>query len=275
MTISASQRARLGAFMTAGAVCLAVLVAIPVGIRLADHQKSYYAFFEGESLSGLERGATVKFHGVPVGKVDKISYNPKDLLRVKITMLIQADFPMKQDMIAQTGDMGITGLKYVELLGGTNESPLLKPGSTIPTKKSMMATITGQAEVIAAKIEVLLNHLNAVSNPDSLAGIKKIVDNVASISDDTRKFLSVMRPDLEQVANSFQGIVLRVDSISKDVKTITGETSLTLGNGHMSTILQSIDSTTQALKHLSNDLSLIVKQSREDVMVSIDRKSVV
>jgi hypothetical protein len=132
-----------------------------------------------------------------------------------------------------------------------------------------MASITGQAEVIAAKIEILLNHLNAVSNPDSLAGIKQIVDNVASISEDTRKFLAVMRPDLEQVAHSFQGIVLRVDSISRDVKTITGETSQTLGNGHMSTILQSIDSTSLALKHLSNDLSLIVKQSREDVMVSM------
>jgi len=66
---------------------------------------------------------------------------------------------MKTDMYCQTGAMGITGLKYIEILGGTNESPLLKPESTIPTKQSMMASITGKAEVIVGKIEILLNHL--------------------------------------------------------------------------------------------------------------------
>ena len=43
---------------------------------------------------------------------------PSDnLSKVKVEMKIQQDFPMKVDMVATTGAMGIT-LKYVEIAGG-------------------------------------------------------------------------------------------------------------------------------------------------------------
>ncbi|OGS37651.1 MAG: hypothetical protein A2293_17205 [Elusimicrobia bacterium RIFOXYB2_FULL_49_7] len=270
MSITASQKARLGVFMVGGAVCLLLFIAIPIGFKLIDHQKVFWASFEGESLSGLEEGATVKFHGVPVGKVDRISYDPANLLKVKVKLKIQEDFPVKTDMFAQTGAMGITGLKYVELLGGTNEALPLKPGSDIPTKKSMMATITGKAEVIMGKIELLLNHLNAITEPDSLMGIKKIVDNTAMISDDAREFLAVLRPNVEKIAGSFQDVALRIDSISRDVKAITAETNQSIAGGKMGRILLSVDSAARSMQQLSVDLSLIVKQSREDIMVSME-----
>ncbi|OGJ85784.1 MAG: hypothetical protein A2268_13850 [Candidatus Raymondbacteria bacterium RifOxyA12_full_50_37] len=270
MSISKLQRARLGVFMIGGAVCLFFFIAIPIGFKLVDKQKTYWASFEGESLSGLEQGAILKFHGVPVGKVDRISYDPANLLRVKVTFKIQEDFPVKTDMVAQTGAMGITGLKYVELLGGTNEAPGLPPGSAIPTKKSMMTTITGQAEVIMGKIELLLNHLNAITDPDTLKGIKRIVDNTAAISEDARQFFAVMRPDFVTIAGSFQNIIARVDSISRDVKSITGETNRSFGSGNMGRILASIDSTAQFMQQLSQDISFIVKQSREDITVSME-----
>jgi len=252
MSITVLQKARLGSFMIIGLICLFFFIAIPVGFKLSASQKTFWANFEGESLSGLEQGAIVKFHGVPVGKVDHISYNPSDLLRVKVKLVIQDDFPMKTDMVAQTGSMGITGLKYVELLGGTNKAPLLKDGSDIPTKKSMMTTITGNAEVILAKVEVLLDHLNAITDPDTLKGLKTILDNTVAIS------------------GSFQDIVARIDGISRDVKSMTGEADRAFEDGKIGRILNSFDSTAQSMQQLSQDISLIVKQSREDIMVSME-----
>ncbi len=99
---------------------LALFIAIPLGIKLTDKYKKYIAYFQGESLSGLEQGSTVKFNGVPIGKVEKITYLPNDLSRVRVELKIQDDFPMKTDMIATTNAMGITGLKYIEVTGGTN-----------------------------------------------------------------------------------------------------------------------------------------------------------
>ena len=173
MSISRAQRARLGVFLIIGTVLLILFAVVPLGLKLSDKYNEYVAYFQGESLSGLEQGAVVKYSGVPIGKVERITYLPNDLSKVRVIMKLQADFPMKVDMVATTGAMGITGLKYVEITGGTNESELVKPGSEIPTKQSMISTITGKAGVIVGKVELLLNHLTQITNPDSLASAKK------------------------------------------------------------------------------------------------------
>jgi ABC-type transporter Mla subunit MlaD len=88
MSISVSQRARLTVFLITGAILVVIFAAIPLGIKLNDKYKSYIAYFSGESLSGLEQGAVVKFSGVPIGKVEKISYLPDDLSKVKVRLKI-------------------------------------------------------------------------------------------------------------------------------------------------------------------------------------------
>ena len=160
MSLSRAQQARLGTFLSIGVFLSVLLISIPLGLKLNNKYKNFIAYFTGESLSGLEQGAIVKFNGVPIGKVEKIKYLPNDLLRVRVEMKIQDDFPVKVDMSATSSSMGITGLKYIEITGGTDSAAFLKPGSEIPTKKSMISTITGKAEVIMAKVELLLNNLN-------------------------------------------------------------------------------------------------------------------
>lgn len=269
MSLSRAQQARLGVFLIAGIFILALFIAIPLGIKLTDKYKKYIAYFQGESLSGLEQGSTVKFNGVPVGKVVKITYLPNDLSRVRVELKIQDDFPMKTDMIATTNAMGITGLKYIEITGGSNEAELLKNGSEIPTKKSMISTITGKAEVIMAKIELVLNNLNEISNPDSLQSIRKILANMETISSDVKTFVQESRPQVQQIAGSTGGVVSKIDSIAADIKKITGTFSRDVPIDKIGSILQKADSTTLALKILSENLSLMVRQTREDFTVGM------
>src|SRR5690554_3241742 len=270
MSISRSQRARLGVFVIAGIVLLAVFTAIPLGLKLTDRYNSYIAFFEGESLSGLEQGAVVKFNGVPIGKVEKISYSPSDLSRVRVEFRIQEDFPMKVDMVATSGSMGITGLKYVEITGGSNESELLKPGSEIPTRISTFSSITGKAESIVAKIELLLNHLNQISNPDSLRNIKTILDNVADITFNVNGFVKESAPQINGIASSSQNILTKIDNIASDVKLLTGSFSSTISADRINSTFNEIDSTVLSLKNLSIGLSLMIRQSREDFIVGME-----
>jgi phospholipid/cholesterol/gamma-HCH transport system substrate-binding protein len=109
---------------------------------------------------------------VPIGKVEKIAYLPDDISKVKVTISVQDDFPMKEGMYATTGMLGITGLNMLKSWAATNSAPLLKEGAEIPTRVSMFSTISGKAEVIVAKIELLLNNINALSNPDSLKSLR-------------------------------------------------------------------------------------------------------
>lgn len=269
MSISKAQRARLGVFLIIGTILLLLFAVIPLGLKLSDKYNEFVAYFQGESLSGLEQGAVVKYSGVPVGKVEKITYLPRDLSKVRVIMKLQADFPMKVDMVATTGAMGITGLKYVEITGGTNESELLKPGSEIPTKQSMISTITGKAEVIVAKVELLLNHLTQITNPDSLSSVKKILDNVAIITEDVKDFVSESRPKIDSITFASNNIISRIDGIAMDVKEFTGNFKNAVKGEQVASTFSSIDSTAQALKDLTENLSLMVRQSREDFTIGL------
>jgi phospholipid/cholesterol/gamma-HCH transport system substrate-binding protein len=269
MSISKSQQARLGFFLLAGLTVALIMIAIPISSRMNNRQKTYIAYFSGESLSGLEQGALVKFHGVPIGKVDRITYDPGDLTRVKTEIRVQTDFPFKTDMYAETGAMGITGLKYVEILGGTNAAPLLKPGSEIRTKTSAFATITGKAEVIVGKIELLLNHLNAITEPDSLQSIKAVLENLSVISKDVREVFGHLGPDLQNMSASARSVITRLDSISRDVKILTGTVNQNVSGERIASIVSSVDTTAKSIKELSETMTQVIKQSKEDYSVSL------
>ena len=264
MSISRAQRVRLGVFLVVGVLLLVLFAAIPLGFKLKNTTTTYIAFFEGESLSGLEQGATVKFTGVPIGKVDRISYLPDDLKRVRVELSIQSDFPMKTDMVATTGAMGITGLKYIEVTGGSNDAPPLKPGGELTTKVSAFSTITGKAEAIVAKVELLLNHLNEISNPDSLRGIKQILDNVASITDDVQGFVSETRPEIRRITGTTATFMTRLDSIARDIKKVTARVDSSIQGDRIGNVLEQIDSAAVALRSVAENVALLVQQSRED-----------
>jgi phospholipid/cholesterol/gamma-HCH transport system substrate-binding protein len=165
--------------------------------------------------------------------------------------------------------MGITGLKYIEITGGTNSSAALKAGSEIPTKKSMMSSITGKAEVIMAKVELLLNNLNEISNPDSLKSIRQILGNMEAISSDVRIFIKETGPQVNKLASSTTGIITKIDSIAADIKMVTGTFSKDVPIAKIGDIINKVDSTTLALKTLSENLSMMIRQTREDFTVSM------
>ncbi len=273
MSITAAQRVRLGVFVVAGVILLALFIAVPLGLKFTNKSKTYIAFFQGESLSGLEIGAQVKFNGVPIGKVFKISYFPQDLNKMKVELKVDDNFPMKVDMYATTGAMGITGLKYIEISGGSNDASLLKTGSEIPTRASVIANITGKAEVIAEKVELLLNHLNAISNPDSLREIKTIVDNVASISGEAKVFMTdakLLMSDVRQKTSDADEIIKKVSGIAQDVKEITGTFSKNITGDNLATIITRVDSTAVSIKNLTDQLSMMIMQTREDFSISME-----
>lgn len=270
--ISQAQRVRLGVFVTAGTIALFIMISIPLGIRLSARENTFHAYFSGESMSGLEEGAPVKYHGVPIGKIAKIAYDPSDLKRIKVIIKVKAGFPMKKDMYAQTWAMGITGLNFLDILGGTNESPLLPENSEIPTKVSIMSTITGKIDVIMDKVELLLNQLNDVTSPQSPSSIKKVLENLTAITADARTFFAnftEVGPDFRDMSRSSKIIIHRIDSIASDIHVTTTAVAKGLGNDQLGRIIGRVDTTATTIKNLSETMLLMVRQSREDVSVSM------
>ena len=272
MSITQSQRARLGIFMIAGGVLLVLFIAIPIGFSLNDKTELYYSVFgEGESVSGLVEGAEVKYNGVRVGNIDEILLNPDDFTQIKVIYRIDRNkIAVTEGMEARTGMMGITGLLYVEITGGAPDAKVLKEGSEIPSKSSLMHTITGKAEDIILKVELLLNHLNMLTDPNNITSINKTLSHVEGITGSANQFMNDLAPKADEMVVSARSIMKKVDDISTDIKSITGKIDRDVDLSKFGNIMDQIDSTAVAMKELSENLDMTVKQSREDITVSME-----
>lgn len=273
MGITAAQKMRLGVFVIIGMVILAAFIAIPLGMKFTQRTKSYFTLFQGETLYGLDVGAKVRYNGMSIGIVEKISYLPEDLTKMKVEISVPDKFPIKVDMYATTGTVGITGLKYIEISGGSNGSPLLKAGSEITNRASMFASIGSKAEELADKVDVLLSHLNVLTHPDSLSSIKTIMDNVADITGEAKAAFGDVRafiPTAGKIADTTKLIISEALKITKDIKEVTGSFKEGFSGGDVAAIVTRMDSTMILVRNLAEDLSLMVLQTREDFAATVD-----
>jgi len=273
MGITAAQKTRLGIFVIIGMVVLSAFVVVPIGMKMNHRTKTYIAFFENESLQGLEQGASVKFNGVFIGRVQRVSYYPEDLNKMKVEMNINENFPMRVDMHATTGLIGITGLKYIEISGGSNEAALLPEGGIIETRPTFFASVGATFETLIGKVETLLDHLNVVTNPDSLHSVKIALDNLAGLTGDAKGVFSDIRaviPMAGQVVDTVQLAVNNVANITRDVKDMTETLKGQVAGSNIPQLFAQADSTIAAVKTLTDNLTLTIMQTREDFSVTME-----
>ncbi|MCL2220453.1 MAG: MlaD family protein [Chitinispirillia bacterium] len=273
MGITAAQKTRLGVFVVIGMIILAAFIVVPIANKMSHRSNTYVAFFEGESLVGLEIGAAVKFNGVSIGKVQKVSYNPDDINRMKVEMSIVEGFPMRVDMYATTGLVGITGLKYVEISGGSNDSEALKPGGEVPTRGTLFASIGERVEVLADYVETLLRQLNILTHPDSLHSVKIAMDNVVDLTGEAKLAFRDIRelvPAVVGIIDTVQGVTTQVLNVTRDIKDMTGIFREGVEEGNIPGLIARVDSTAASVKALTDNVSLMVMQTREDISVSME-----
>ena len=264
---------RLGVFVVIGMAVLAAFIIVPVVNKMSTHTKTYVTFFRGESLQGLDQGAGVKFNGVSIGKVQKVSYYPEDINKMKVELSVTDQFPMKVDMFATTGTVGITGLKYIEISGGSNEAAILKPGGEIPSRASFMANISGKAEVLTEKVEILLNHVNILTHPDSMQPVRVAMGNLAELTGDAKDAFREMRtfiPKAGVMADTVQRAVEEALKAVQDIRSVTGTLKDVITDSDLTLIIARMDSTVASVKTLTEDLSMMVRQTQEDVSVSME-----
>ncbi|MDY0051175.1 MAG: MlaD family protein [Aliarcobacter sp.] len=125
----------------------------------------YSIYFE-ESISGLNIGSSIKYKGFEVGSVNEIKINPDNSEEIQIDILIKKGTPIKEDNYAILGSLGITGLKYIELKGGTHESALLKVNEegfkVIPSKVSALTSLFDSTQDITTEVMLVLNQIRKV-----------------------------------------------------------------------------------------------------------------
>lgn len=174
-----------------GLFVILLFVALVAGILWlsggAQYRKTYdhYLVYMNESVAGLNLNAPVKYRGVDVGRVKRISLDQGE--RVRLELDIERGTPIKENTTAVLKVQGLTGIAQIELTGGTrNAQPLTaKPGETLPvinTAPSLLMRLDTAVSESVDGFNRVARHLDAVLDQDNQRAFKQLLADMAMLS---------------------------------------------------------------------------------------------
>jgi phospholipid/cholesterol/gamma-HCH transport system substrate-binding protein len=224
MSVSRAQKVRLGIFVTAGVGALLLGIVVLAGLKLGEKRDRYSVRFSeaSYSLSGLEVGAPVKYSGVRIGRVDSIKVDPKDVSVLVVELSLNGGTPVAEDSKASAGTLGITGLKYIELSRGSRAARIREPGEVIPAGPSLMDELTDKAEVIARKVDLLLDNLNHFTTPDMRDRVAAIIDHADKLVVTTEATVNENRSNLKDLSKKIAQASVEIEALSHELRGTAG-----------------------------------------------------
>lgn len=155
----------------------------------SKYRKSYdvYLAYMHESVSGLNLNAPVKYRGVEVGRVRKISLDPANPEQVRLEFDIERGTPIKVDTVAVLRIQGLTGIAYVDLSGGSvNAVPLAAAGKekfpVIKTGPSLLARLDIALNEVLSSLDRTSANINAVLDDDNRKNLKRSLADLATLT---------------------------------------------------------------------------------------------
>jgi len=296
MQITPAQKRRVAVFFIVGLLLFIVSAGVIVGDKLLAREDCYYSNFRDVSVAGLSEGSSVKFQGMNIGSVHRISIDEMDSAVIRIDFCLKPDTPMKEGTTAQLGNIGITGLKFIELKGGGKYRDIPKNGE-VPSIESQWDQITGKAEIIAEKLEIILNNVNNVVKEVKPETVKQIAGNVAGISASLNTILAQNKDNVRTVTGE-SAIFLRklndsmgqIDAVVNDVRAMTAKdgaitgtltsfqgTSEELGKAvqeaDVKGTMEKISLLLDSLQKTTETINLTLLRSQEDIAKALDNLS--
>jgi phospholipid/cholesterol/gamma-HCH transport system substrate-binding protein len=132
----ASLETIVGIFVLIGLVCLAYL-SIKLGKMEILGGNHYQVYADFDSVSGLKNGASVEVAGVEVGRVARITLDPKNSDKARVYMQIQGEVNLQDDVIAAVRTSGIIGDKFIQLKPGGSDRMIAAGGRIRDTESSV------------------------------------------------------------------------------------------------------------------------------------------
>ena len=123
----------VGILLIAGLLCVGYL-SIKLGDISLFGTKQYPVTARFANVSGLKEGSVVEIAGVTVGKVSKINLNDYE---ADVTLLIDPEVKLQEDVIASIRTQGIIGDKYVKIKTGGSDEFIESGGEIIETESAI------------------------------------------------------------------------------------------------------------------------------------------
>jgi len=191
------------------------------------HEDTLYKLQMKESVSGLSKDSTVRLRGVDIGRVSKIRIDPENIEQIEVFLKIRSDVPIKEDMIAHTAMLGITGLLAIEIDGGTNASKqLVAKGNEIPVIPTAPSWFSKASKGLGNMTE----NLGKLLEKAEILFSSKNIETVSSILDNTNRFTAKAVDTLDEFNVTMGAYKKSVEELNQNVYNATKDFSKITNN---------------------------------------------
>ena len=240
---------KIGLFVIAFVIALLILVFWLGKYGFEKKKFDEYSIYFKESVAGLNIGSSIKYKGFDVGSVSEIKLNPLNSEEIQVDISIKKGTPIKEDNYASLGNLGITGLKYIELKGGSNNSKLLEVNENglriIHSETSTLTNLVDSTTDITNELTIVLSQIKKLLNDENIKNISTTIVKTQN-----------------SMANIEQFSLYLVNN-EKKLDELLANISLLTKNGNKS--FESIDKSANSFKALSTELLAEVKKGNFDV----------
>src|SRR5262249_22720440 len=118
-----------------------------------------YQIVFSQSVSGLLPGAAVEYLGVTVGKVETVRLTAETPPRPAVVVALQPGTPVRKDTTAHLIGSLVTGIRFIELTGGSANAAPLESGETIAVTSGEFEQFRDQASEIADRLLSTITHI--------------------------------------------------------------------------------------------------------------------
>ena len=259
-----TQKIRLGIFIFISGALLVFLILYFAANKLFEKSDIYYVSYHDVSVSGLEVGSSVNYLGIKIGTISNIFIDPQDINSIIVELSLQPGTPIKKDAYADIVSLGITGLKTIQIRGGSNEADFLKRGEFLVAGSSASQEITGQASIIAEKAEKVINNLQVFTDPVNMNKFSDAAENINILAGQLNTTMQMIDNMIKENRDGVREVILTANLVVNRLDTSAiylGEAISSINN-----IVQS--DTVQQIVGYAHDLSQHLRETDIKLLIS-------
>ncbi len=239
---------RLGLFVVSGMILLVI------GLYFIGNKKNMFGntitlYSTFENVGGLQEGNNVRYAGIDVGTVEKISIINDITIGVEMTIDANLKTIIRKNSPASVGTDGLMGNKLINIDPGTIETDLVSEGDTLVSSPAV------NTEQMLRTLQLTNENMSLIS-----VNLKNITNNITRNKGTLYKILldTSMADRFYKTVNNIEAVSGNLNNFSGDLSTLS--TDMKHGKGMLGALFKDTVMTADLQQAIRN-----IKTSREQI----------
>ena len=204
--------AAVGAFLILGIALFAVGL-FYIGDRRMLFSDTFEVYAEFREIAGLQNGAIVRVSGMNAGEVEAIQLPSSPSSRFRVRLRVREDLHplIRLDSVASIQNDGLVGNKFVQVDSGTDASPRVSKGGTIPSQEPF--DLAEMFQRLNDTIDLVTSSITEVK-----AGVEDALKAVSATAGDAQTLIADIGGELRAVTGSAKSVAADLQVVIAGVR---------------------------------------------------------